>query len=144
MSKKVQAASPAPSTLQYIGAIPTVLATVNRYTIWGSPHPKMGLADLIKAALFKRFYGTSLLPPNDQSSIEKRLERQFAPSVTASAVLIEPTYSMYYQGELTNAEVLPAQVPAFYLIPKKQFIKDKIVLYIHGGGYSRYDIYRIN
>lgn len=122
--------------VQLVKALPTILATINRYTIYGSPHPKLGLADLLKAAIFKKLYGRSLLPPNDQSDMARRLDRNFPQSVTSNAMLLEPSDSKYYQGELNHLEVQPKQVPAFFLTPKKQLAKGIIVLYIHGGGYS--------
>lgn len=143
-----------PSKMDYVTATPTILSTVARYAIHGSPHPKISLQDMIQASLFNRFVGASLLPSNEQSSYEARMSFTFSPSVTVRAVSIEPEppspgTAHHYGGELDHPTVRPAPVPAYFLTPKKKkktsssssssSAKGPVILYFHGGGYGRGD-----
>lgn len=99
----------------------------------------MSLQQFIRARLFRKLAGTSLIPANDQSIMDHRLQLKFSKSVTSRAELVEPMESKYYQGELSHTAVTPSAVPLFYLTPKKHIKEGKIILYFHGGGYGTGD-----
>lgn len=120
---------------------PTVLGTALRYAWSGSPHPKLGLSGMVKAAFVKRMLALGEAEAKDQAKLtmEQRLATVFAKSVLVRPELLQPADAKYYEGELSHPAVKPGPVPAFYLTPRKAVPEDKIVLYIHGGGYGRGD-----
>ncbi|RYE99270.1 MAG: alpha/beta hydrolase, partial [Oxalobacteraceae bacterium] len=130
-----------PPLTSMLAAAPSVLGVALRYAWSGAPAPQLGLSGMVKAAFVKRILELGEAEAKDQAklTIEQRLATPFAKSVLVRPELLQPADAKYYEGELSQPAVKPAPVPAFFLTPHKAHKTDKIVLYIHGGGYGRGD-----